>query len=391
MLVRGNVYNRPLWHKIAPSRFNMSTRESHTALRDYVDGDGYLLVNPGMLMGMHNALSSTIGAPASSYQQDQMVQVATLRSSDDGTTGYIAPNCDMLAISVLMEIRALKLLGINLSQDKTFYFPFGFSEYTSWYMDGAFVSQYGVETSTLRPQGKNPPDDFHNIAITAAVAQQTQQRLEINTMGAEAKIRIGIDNCRRLWRIVKGGSPRHGISPAVQVLSDGGLNPFNCSLCHIEETAIKKLEITNDAEQRYMDKIRSQFHPFSAPPSEEITYSVDRGALVTVQTETPRTPFNFIKGSNRTNRGTGLANQAAVEKIHNEAVQIVETADVTTMIRHPSTPVSMAAYVINMAKEYRSNCVLTPEETDQYEQTLKLLGGEFTMSKEEATDYDLNF
>lgn len=52
------------------------------------------------------------------------------------------------------------IVVLILSPAKTFVFLFGFGEYTSWYQDGEFVSQYGVETATLPPQGKMPSDDF---------------------------------------------------------------------------------------------------------------------------------------------------------------------------------------------------------------------------------------
>lgn len=84
-------------------------------------------------------------------------------------TVYAAVDSDHAYEAIINECRALKLLGINLSDSKSFIFRYG--EYTSWYQDGDFVSQYGVETATLRPQGKNPADDFFSVAKSAAVAQ----------------------------------------------------------------------------------------------------------------------------------------------------------------------------------------------------------------------------
>lgn len=78
---------------------------------------------------------------------------------------------------------------------QTFIFALHYGEYTSWFQDGTFVTQYGVETSSFRPQGKNPPDDFRSIAKSTAVSQQA---LEVNPYGAEMKLRIGIDKVRRL-------------------------------------------------------------------------------------------------------------------------------------------------------------------------------------------------
>lgn len=95
-------------------------------------------------------------------------------------------------------IANLELLGINMSPDKSFFFREGFGEYTSWYMEDKFVSQFGVETSALSSQGKNPNDDMFSVAKGTSTALST---LTINAPGASARLRIGIDNVRRLWRI----------------------------------------------------------------------------------------------------------------------------------------------------------------------------------------------
>lgn len=74
-------------------------------------------------------------------------------------------------------------------------------------MDGQFVSQFGVETAALRPQEKNPPDNFYSLAKGTATALCT---LTIKHIGAAARLRIGIE-ARILWRIVlkhwESGSP----------------------------------------------------------------------------------------------------------------------------------------------------------------------------------------
>lgn len=114
-------------------------------------------------------------------------------------------------------------------------FKLGYGEYTSWFQDGDFVAQYGVETSTLRPQGKNPSDDLFSIAKGTSVSQQ---RLEMNPLGAEAKIRIGVDNCRRLWRITHDPHKREGISSKVLMTADGGDSLWTPMRCHLEETSM---------------------------------------------------------------------------------------------------------------------------------------------------------
>lgn len=187
----------------------------------YMHGQtNYLQASSGMLMGMHNALSTTVGLAANMYGQDSLnAYTITLRSSDDSMTLYLAREPNILDLCIEVERRSLKLLGINLSSSKTLIFKQGYGEYTSWYQDGEFISQFGVETSTIRPQGKNPMDDFYSIAKGTSISQQ---RLEMNPFGAAAKLTIGIDNCRRLWRVKRDPIKRENISSKVLLLADGG-------------------------------------------------------------------------------------------------------------------------------------------------------------------------
>lgn len=113
-------------------------------------------------------------------------------------------------------------MGINLSKSKSMLFDDGYGEYTSWYQDGDFVAQYGVETLTIWPMGKNPMDDVYSVAKGAAVSQQ---RLEMNPYGVYFKIIVGIDNCRRLWRIRLNPDKRKGILGHVLLVANGGYSP----------------------------------------------------------------------------------------------------------------------------------------------------------------------
>lgn len=54
-----------------------------------------------------------------------------------------------MEISISQTIKNLSLTAINMNPHKTFYFPEGYGECTSWYQDSGFVSQYGVETSLI--------------------------------------------------------------------------------------------------------------------------------------------------------------------------------------------------------------------------------------------------
>lgn len=121
-----------------------------------------------------------------------------------------------------MDRKTLKLLDVNLNTEKTLFFDYQYGEYTFQ----AFVAQFGVETSALRPQGKNPHDDFHSIAKGAQVAMKN---LTINPIGAEIWLRVGCDNVRRRYRIQRNSRKRENVKAACLLLSDGGPSPWDIS------------------------------------------------------------------------------------------------------------------------------------------------------------------
>lgn len=149
----------------------------------------------------------------------------------------------------------LKLMGINVSQKKTRFFRFKFGELTSWYMDGDFTAQYGVETSALRPVGTNPADNFHAVASQAATSLRGGTT---NLFGAQARLCLGVNNCRRLWKIDRSPGKRPNVSSKVQVLSDGGDSPWNWSNCHLPEIVLVNCKPLLEREQAVSAVLDSQ-------------------------------------------------------------------------------------------------------------------------------------
>lgn len=150
-----DTYNRIEWEADNLGRMNGFTREWFSRLVPYLQ-DGFIDAGEGMLMGMHNGASTTLGLAAAGYRCPESCNVLVLRSSDDSMTVYSVENAELMGPLIELDRKNLKMLGINLSPDKSFLFDHGFGEYTSWFLDGELVSQYGVETSSMRPQGKNP-------------------------------------------------------------------------------------------------------------------------------------------------------------------------------------------------------------------------------------------
>jgi len=52
---------------------------------------------------------------------------------------------------------------------------------------------------------------------------------------------LGVDGCRRLWKIERKPDKRAGVSDNVILLSDGGKSPWTTTTCHLEETCLKEI------------------------------------------------------------------------------------------------------------------------------------------------------
>lgn len=198
-LRNGSSYSRMRWIDDHIPMMSEITRERYLDTKDKLRSDTqYFRASPGMLMGMLNAGSTTLGLITQNCKINLMnMKVMTLRSSDNSE---------------------------------------GFREYTSWYMEDKFVSQFGVEISH-RSQGKNPNDDMYSIIKGTATSISAPN---INPLGASARLRIGIDNVRRFWRIVRNPDKRKGISDNVLHISHEGRPLWTPMNCHSYDTVLRE-------------------------------------------------------------------------------------------------------------------------------------------------------
>lgn len=354
-------YRRISWNDIDIQLCSEETQRWYNEVKHLLVGNRkYLLSSPGMLMGMLNAGSTTLGLLPSNYRMNpQNMCVVTLRSSDDSMTKYIAATRELNEICISKHRQNLELIGINLSKDKTFYFRAGFGEYTSWYMDESFVAQFGVETASLKPEGINPADDFYAVARQTATSLQT---LTINHIGAEAKLRLGLEGVRRLWRINKNYSKRRNISPEVQLLSDGGMNIWNVANCHLQEIPLKERYCKTEEEQNYLLKCQNPNNPFSEQPREELTYSKEHGCLQLMEIEVPRTIFHFLKMSNRSVNKDESKKRAEEEIAFGEAASVAKFVDPTLSLDIPNVNTSIASHLYGILETEAHDVDLDEEE-----------------------------
>lgn len=209
----------------------------------------------------------------------------------------------------------------------------------------------GVEISSIRPQGKNPPDDFYSVAKATATGLST---LTLNHIGATVRLILGIQGVRRIWRIKKDPTKREGVSSRVLLLSEGGLNLWDSCNCHLEELTLRERYASEESEKQYLLKVCNPNNPICSEPTEEVSYSKDAGRLVTTEVETPRTIFHYVKRSNRTVTNSVKKTMFDQEKINSETAKIVKAVIPTTMVKYPTDATMISRQLIAALSIYRS-------------------------------------
>jgi len=332
------------WFNIDIEKYNKNTKEWYNEIKNDIDERDCVYSPYGMLMGMLNAASTTYGLMPTINEN----KMSCMRSSDDSITLFTGDNIDNIWNNIQKFYSKLKMIGINPSIKKNLFFRWPFGEYTSWYIDGEFSSQYGTEISSLRPKGDTPHTDFHSNAIETNVALREYR---INNVGAEMMLALKNSNTRRLWRIKKDPKKREEISENVLLLSDGGLCPWHSTNTFLNEISVKKNYCKTQNEKDYIEKITNICNPFSQMQKERLTYSKDVGAIINEVVETPKNIFTFMKRPNKTLK----TNFKIKEKREIEAAQFVvdlcEAIEPAFAIMHTSNKTSCHEFIENNIKQ----------------------------------------
>ncbi|QQO86214.1 polymerase basic 1 protein [Lake Chad virus] len=344
-LGKGHVINNEThaallqWKEEHEKYMSEKTKAWFIQVKEHLDHEGYVKAPFGMLMGMLNAGSTTLALPATSWRLEPGMDCKTVRSSDDSMTVFSGRTRQLLMRNINRFYDNLKLLGVNISKKKTRFFQLKFGEYTSAYQDGDFTAQYGVETAALRPEGSNPPDDFHSVASQTATSLRAGT---VNFVGAQFRLGVGVDNVRRLYKIDRIENKRPGVPDSAVVLSDGGPSPWNFSNCHLPEMALKWVNHEgNDAATKYLEKVMNPDNPFTAEASEITSFSKELNTLVDTSLEIPRNLFHTLKRSNATQKSLLRRDDNDFMKACNIAMSLFEDVIPASLIQVPSGPQPM--------------------------------------------------
>nr|QEM39320.1 PB1 [Guadeloupe mosquito quaranja-like virus 3] len=335
------------------------------------EGNNYIRASPGMLMGMMNAGSTTLGLITVNYYHDGRGSMKTLRSSDDSMTIHAGPDRQALKVSMDKQYCEMKVSAISLSPKKTLIFANKYGEFTSWFQDGKLVSQFGPETTTLRPAGQNPHDDFYLAAKNVSVSLLN---CASNPIGAEIKLALGVSNVRSLYRIQLRQDDEI-VSRLTRVLADGGYNCWDVGNCHLEETSLK-MQLTPPEYRGYFNKIRDPRNPFATSVEEQTYYDKELGALQVDFLDNPRTVFSYSKRGNRASIQKVAGSNAESERAAQQALEIITSLDHTTTLITPREATLSGVYCVAGMMLLREGLDLDSEEDTMYRQALSVLLGE---------------
>ncbi|AIY25030.1 polymerase basic 1 protein [Wellfleet Bay virus] len=327
------------WSPEYKKYMNKKTLQWFEKAERHIDPEGYMHAPYGMLMGMLNAGSTDLALPATKWRLPSHSDCKTVRSSDDSMSVFSARDSQALAQNINRMYDNLKLLGVNISKKKTRFFQLKYGEYTSAYQDGDFTAQYGVETAALRPEGNNPPDDFHSVASQAATSLRAGT---VNFVGAQFRIGIGVDNVRRLWKIDRVENKRPEIPDEIILLSDGGPNPWNFSNCHLAEIPIKMIRAQdNEKAKEYLEAVMNPDNPFTSDAQEITSFSKELNTLVDSSLELPRNLFHTLKRSNATKKALLRKEDNDFIRVCDSAMSLFEEIIPASLIQVPTGPQKM--------------------------------------------------
>nr|QWC36498.1 PB1 [Bemisia tabaci Quaranja-like virus 3] len=337
----GENFSRFDWREVPMEMLNENTRQWFEKIKPDLDSRNCVYSPFGMLMGMLNAGSTTYGLLATASMSKD---VATVRSSDDSIQKIGGDDIESAWQTTVETYTRQRRHGINPSMKKNRYFRWAFGEYTSWYIDGTFTSQYGVEISSIRPKGDTCHTDFHSCAAETNVSLR---EFRLNNIGAEMMLGLRIANTRRLWRVKKNPLKRLnvGVKKAL-LLADGGNNPWHGTTTCLSEFSLKQHE-ASPKELEYLYKVFNPENPFSQREDERLTYSHTVGSVISDACAVPRNIFCQVRRPNKTVRSIFKKKERQEMEVSSYLVKLLEILNPSSAIACPQKQLKFSDFIRN--------------------------------------------
>nr|QOE76794.1 polymerase basic 1 [Ornate chorus frog influenza-like virus] len=356
---------------------NEEWKKLFETIEKYMVGDCCFL-GGGMLMGMFNMLSTVLGVMTLNYRDEWLWKKDSfwtgLQSSDDFVLFTVSKNWNDMEETIRRFIAVCKLIGINISLEKSYGCLPELFEFTSMFFSGDFVSNIALELPAFTTPGMNEGTDF-TAAMSIIKTNMINNGLSPGT--ALMALRICLQEYRATYRVhpYDSGVKNHRmriISKFIEtienkeglLISDGGKLMNNLSNLHIPEE-ILKFDLMDHS---YRNRVFNPKNPFT-----QFEKTVDifktSGPIRVEENDAVVSTHSFRTRTNRTLLNTDMKAMALEEKryqvVCNMYRSVFESADVNPPIGSMSMGEAIELKILERAKVQFENGTIDREEFDQ--------------------------
>nr|QKU36144.1 polymerase PB1 [Influenza D virus] len=362
---------------------NTEWRDLFETIEPYMDGECCFL-GGGMLMGMFNMLSTVFGVMTLNYREEALARRncywTGLQSSDDFVLFCISRTWPEMEMTILKFIAVCKLMGINMSLEKSYGCLPELFEFTSMFFSGDFVSNIALELPAFTTAGMNEGTDF-TAAMSVIRTNMINNGLSPGT--ALMALRICVQEFRATYRVhpYDSGVKNHRMKIIRKfietienkdglLISDGGKLMNNISSLHIPEEILKE----DLMDPSYRNRVFNPRNPFT-----QFEKTVDifkaSGPIRVEENEAVVSTHSFKTRSNRTLLNTDMRAMALEEKryqvVCNMYRSVFESADVNTPIGSMSMGEAIEAKILDRARTQFENGIIGGEEYSEIKRLIE--------------------
>nr|BAV18492.1 polymerase 1 [Influenza C virus (C/California/78)] len=352
-------------------------------LEKYIQKDVCFLPG-GMLMGMFNMLSTVLGVSTLCYMDEELKAKGCfwtgLQSSDDFVLFAVASNWSNIHWTIRRFNAVCKLIGINMSLEKSYGSLPELFEFTSMFFDGEFVSNLAMELPAFTTAGVNEGVDF-TAAMSIIKTNMINNSLSPST--ALMALRICLQEFRATYRVhpwdsrVKGGRMKiiNEFIKTIEnkdglLIADGGKLMNNISTLHIPEEVLKFEKM----DEQYRNRVFNPKNPFT---NFDKTIDIFRahGPIRVEENEAVVSTHSFKTRANRTLLNTDMRAMMAEEKRYQMVCDmfksVFESADINPPIGAMSIGEAIEEKLLERAKMKRDIGAIEDSEYEEIKDIIR--------------------
>ncbi|AFC35416.1 polymerase PB1 [Influenza A virus (A/little yellow-shouldered bat/Guatemala/164/2009(H17N10))] len=343
--------------------FNEDTKKKIEKIR-HLMVEGTASLSPGMMMGMFNMLSTVLGVSVLNLGQREILKRTYwwdgLQSSDDFALIINGHFKEDIQQGVNHFYRTCKLVGINMSQKKSYINKTGTFEFTSFFYRYGFVANFSMELPSFGVAGNNESAD---MSIGTTVIKTNMINNDLGPATAQMAIQLFIKDYRYTYRCHRGDTNletrrtksikrlwTETISKAGLLVADGGPNPYNLRNLHIPEVCLKWDLMDPDYRGRLCNPNNPFVHHMEVESTNLAVVMPAHGPAKSLEYDAVATTHSWTPKRNRSILNTNQRGILEDEKIYQKCCQIFEKFFPSSTYRRPIGMASMLDAMLSRAR-----------------------------------------